>query len=383
MDRSQLRNMIESGRSVALDCYAIGRSIPPDDSVGRLFRNDVLNKSVLIKRYEKALPTARQSMIVNTLVYFPYDFDNPYDGGESLSFSDGRFYRALGEKVSSGSQTDEIRERIEQDMNILALLDSMHSLDPFLFKSKAEQAEIAGGIHPYYFAISNQEWDKIRIPIREKISRLVTMALGSVAEGTGDRAREQYVERFLTKIWQARDVEGIEPFIRAMQISPEKAPEVFFAWKAVCYYQVRFSELLDRLKTMYQWVGHNQLCYPVDHVRLPQEQQSRIRARRGALREKMKEGYVAAQRVISSYELSYQRFVEDDMPQLFIKFLGDAENSYLGLAAHVSVATHSVNLWKWYVAEYGAELRHAQFMELFDGLTMLNGVENARGAQTV
>ena len=78
MDRSQLRNMIESGRSVALDCYAIGKSIPDDDSVGRLFKNDVLNKSVLIKRYEKALPTARQSMIVSTLVYFPYDFDNPY-----------------------------------------------------------------------------------------------------------------------------------------------------------------------------------------------------------------------------------------------------------------------------------------------------------------
>lgn len=383
MDRSQLRNMIESGRSVALDCYAIGRSIPPDDPVGRLFQNDVLNKSVLIKRYEKALPTARQSVIVNTLVYFPYDFDNPYDGGESLNFNDGRFYRTLGEKVSSGRQTDEIRERVDKDMNLLSLLDSMHSLDPFLFKSKAEQAEIESSIHPSYFAISNQEWDKIRIPIREKISRLVTMALGSVAEGTDNKARDQYVERFLTKIWQARDVDGIEPFIKAMQISPDKAPEVFFAWKAVCYYQVRFGELLDRLKTMYQWVGHNQLCFPVDYVRLSQDQQASIKARRNALREKMKDGYIAANKVISAYELSYQKFVEDDKPQLFIKFLGDAENSYLGLAAHVSVATHSVNLWKWYITEYGAELRQAQFMELFDGLTMLHGVESAGTKQTV
>ncbi|MDA0661777.1 MAG: hypothetical protein O3B08_02940 [Proteobacteria bacterium] len=352
MDRSQLRNMIESGRSVALDCYSVGKTIPAGDPMGRLFQNDVLNKSILIKRYEKALPTARQSMIVNTLVYFPYDFDNPFDGGESISFSDGRFYRTLGEKVLSGRHTDESRNRIDRDMNVLGLLDSMHSLDPFLFKSKAEQAEIESGIHPSYFAISSQEWDKIRIPIREKISRLVTMALGTVVEGTDTKARDQYVERFLTKIWQARDVEGIEPFIKAMQISPEKAPEVFFAWKAVCYYQVQFSEMLDRLKTMYQWVGHNQLCYPVDFVRLPKEQLESIKLRRELLRQKMKEGYIAANKVINAYELSYKKFVDEDKPQLFIKFLGDAENSYLGLAAHVSVATHSVNLWKWYVAQY-------------------------------
>lgn len=33
MNRSQLRNMIQSGRTVALDCYAIGKSIDADDAV--------------------------------------------------------------------------------------------------------------------------------------------------------------------------------------------------------------------------------------------------------------------------------------------------------------------------------------------------------------
>ncbi len=41
-NRSQLRNIIESGRSIALDCYAIGKSISDDDSVGKLFKNEVL-----------------------------------------------------------------------------------------------------------------------------------------------------------------------------------------------------------------------------------------------------------------------------------------------------------------------------------------------------
>ena len=63
------------------------------------------------------------------------------------------------------------------------------------------------GIHPEYFAISDQEWDAIRLPIRDKISKLVDKALGESKGGTAEKlAREQYVERFLSKIWQAKDV---------------------------------------------------------------------------------------------------------------------------------------------------------------------------------
>ena len=78
-----------------------------------------------------------------------------------------------------------------------------------------------------------------------------------MGEDTDNLARQKYVERVLTKIWKARDVEGIEPFIHAMQIQPENAPEVFFAWKAVCYYQVRYNDMLNSLKALFQWVGHN------------------------------------------------------------------------------------------------------------------------------
>jgi len=54
MNRSQLRNMIESGRAVALDCCAIGKSIEKDDPIGQLFTNDMLNKSVILKKIWEA-----------------------------------------------------------------------------------------------------------------------------------------------------------------------------------------------------------------------------------------------------------------------------------------------------------------------------------------
>ena len=375
MNRSQLRNVIESGRAIALDCYSIGKEIPADDPVGKLFETDILNKSVLLKQFEKALATARQPVIISTLVYFPYDFDNVYDGGESLNFSDSNFHNALAFKITKGEAGKEVLDRIGADLKVLELINSMHSLDPFMLRSKAEQQGLEKLIHSAYFAISPAEWDKIRLPIREKISKLVSKALAAM-DGSGDPlAREQYVERFLMKIWQAKDIDGIEPFIKAMQIQPEKAPEVFFAWKAVCYYQVRFQEVQHKLKTLFQWAGHNQLCFPVDHIRLSPEEVAQIRAKRDVLRQKMREGYVSAHQVLGEYERSYNLFVDEDKPQKFMGFLESSENSYLSLASHVSIATHSVNLWKWYIEQFGPELRYAQFRELFDGLTSFYGVD--------
>lgn len=377
MNRSQLRNIIDSGRAIALDFYAISREIPNDDPVGRLFKTDLLNKTVLMKRYEAALPTARQDVIVNTLVYFPYDFENPYDGGEVLTFGDANFSNAFEFKITQRHNTQAMDEAVKHDLERLQLLDSIHSLDPFLLRCRAEKFGVANTIHERYFMISDNEWESIRVPIREKISRLVSKALGKVDADHDLSIREHYIERFLSKIWEAKDIQGIEPFVRALQIAPAKAPEVFFAWKAVCYYHVRFRALQAELNKMFQWVGSNRLCYPSDSTGEPNAEQKLIIARREKLRHKMRVGYQKACDVIDDYERSYNRFVEDGRPQAFVGFLLNSENVYMNLASHVSVATHSINVWQWYMEQYGMELRHAQFVELFDGLTMLYGVEQA------
>ncbi|MDD9918659.1 MAG: hypothetical protein OXT01_28760, partial [Rhodospirillaceae bacterium] len=237
--RSQLRNIIDSGRSIAIDCYAIGRTIDTKDKIGRLFKTDVMNKTVVFKRFQSGGSKRKDGPIsIDTTVYFPHDFDKVYDGGESVALGEPTFQKTLALKISNGAASKEMMKRIAQDLRILHLFGSMHSLDPFIFRSKAEQIGIDKVIHPAYFAISATEWQAIREPIREKISRLVSKALG----GAGGSAQDTHVERFLTKIWEAKDIDGIEPFIKAMQIDAERAPEIFFAWKAVCYYQVRYGE---------------------------------------------------------------------------------------------------------------------------------------------
>lgn len=323
--RSQLRNIIDSGRAIAIDCYAIGKTIDNEDPVGRLFKTDVMNKTVVFKRFLGDDKPKDGAVAIDTTVYFPYDFDKVYDGGESISMQDEGFQKTLAMKISHGTASKDMMKRIAQDLQILNLFQTLHSLDPFIFRSKAEQAGIDESIHPAYFAMSASEWEAIREPIREKIARLVSRALGSV-EG---KSQDKQIERFLAKIWEAKDIDGIEPFIRAMQIEPERAPETFFAWKAVCYYQVRFRDLLPDLKTLFGWVGNNHLCFPSDHVALRFDDKRRIKNLRESLREKMRDNYLEANKVLGAYEDSYNQFVHEGQPQGFMSFLQNSDESYL------------------------------------------------------
>ena len=109
MDRAQLRNMFASSRAVALDCYEIGNEIPPYDPAGLLFKTRIMNHSVILKRFEPALATARQPIVVTTVVYFPYDTKNRFDGGESLDFNAYSFLSDLLFKITKDEITHEIQ----------------------------------------------------------------------------------------------------------------------------------------------------------------------------------------------------------------------------------------------------------------------------------
>lgn len=392
MDRTELTNVIDSGRSVALDCYAIGGDIPDGDPVGRLFDTDILNKSVILKQYERIQPKATKSTMfdaeflkqfgggkkaepmvnVNTVIYFPYDFDDVYEGGESIVYRGRGFIHLFAEKIALGLPSRDLMLRLKADVEMLDLLDAMHSLDPFLLRAKAEQVGLMAEIHPKYLAISQQEWDQIQIPIRDKISRLVSKALGNKTDAG---VEQDQVSLLLDKIWHAQDVDGIEPFVRSLQIEEREAPSLFFAWKAVCYYQYRFALMKEEMKTMFHWMGNDQLCFPADFLQISKGQRNRIVERRKALRLTARDGFVAAHKVLSEYEHSYNQFVNEDQPRHFLSFLANAENSYLELAGHVSIATHCLNFWRRSMARHGPEMRYHEFKPLFDGLLALYNVK--------
>src|SRR3546814_163224 len=192
---------------------------------------------------------------VRTVIYFPSNLPNVSEGWDSALFDDPSFHRVLELKtgVDANGATPPVGHVM--DLEVLDMIDTLPTLDPFLLRSKAEQLDLHARIHPLYFNISEEEWTRLRAPIRTKIRTLVRRACTSGVGGASADRIEQHVTRFLAKIWEAKDVEGIEDFVRSLEISADRAPDLFFAWKAICYYQARFEDFLPRLRDFYGWLG--------------------------------------------------------------------------------------------------------------------------------
>lgn len=378
MDRVALSKVINAGRSTAFNVHEIGRRIPADDPVGKLFRNKTLNDTLFFKVMEREGSSYRAVSTVQTLLYFPYNLDNVYEGGDSILFDDPKFNKTLQAKTGADSKNEESQIDYIMDLEILEMIYALPTLDPFLLKSKSEQLDLEDRIHPYYFNISEDDWKKIRSPIRSKIRALVHRAFLDRANVSQEQI-EQHVSRFLAKIWEARDIEGIEDFVQSMEIPADRAPELFFAWKAICYYQVQFEERLDEIKQFFVWLGDDKTAVPVDWGRLMPDDRDRVEYMLMGLRDKVRQTYRTMKHVITTYEHSYRAFIEENQPRAFKEFLSHADDDYTNLATCLSANIHAINTWSNMTGTYGNKLRYDQFSELIDTLSILFDMRRQAG----
>lgn len=370
MDRGSLSKVINAGRSTAFNVYDIGRRIPANDPVGKLFRNKTLNETMFFKIMERNETQYSTVSTVQTLMYFPYNLANVYEGGDSILFDDPGFNRMLRVKTGADSKSEESQVDYVMDLEILEMIYSLPTLDPFLLKSKSEQLDLDDRIHAFYFNISEEDWKRIRSPIRTKIRTLVRRAFVSAGDVSVEKM-EQHVSRFLTKIWEAKDIEGIEDFVRSMDIPEERAPELFFAWKAICYYQVQFEDFLPQLKTFFSWLGDDKVAVPVDWARLMPDDRDRVEYSLLGLRDKVRDTYRSIKFVLGNYEQSYRAFIDENQPRAFKDFLSTADEDYTNLATCLSANVHALNVWSKTMDSYGERLRYEQFNEMFDTLSIL------------
>jgi hypothetical protein len=369
MDRAQLAQIIDAGRSSALNCLDIGRSIPDTDRVGRMFRNEALNRCMFFKVMEQITSLKNTISIVQTLIYFPYNIDNVYEGGDSILFDDPSFHRLMQTKMDIDSKSRKGQIDYVLDLELVEMIHALPSLDPFLFKSKAEQLDLLDRVHPNYFNIDEKEWEKIRGPIRKKILTLVRCAFSGV--DADDAKLDNLANRFLEKIWEAKDVEGIEGFVRSMEIPPNQALDLFFAWKAVCFYQAQFQEVLPELRAFFTWIGDDSKTRPIDAMARSRNERKGLVHDVAELRTRIRQSYQKIVRILHIYEDSYRQFVEEGEPKPFKEFLASADDHYHEIAACISATTQAAAFWRERIRRHTERMRYDQFRNLLDTLCVL------------
>jgi hypothetical protein len=344
MDRAQLAQIIDAGRSSALNCLAIGQSITDGDPIGKMFRNEALNRCMFFKVMEQITSLKNTISIVQTLIYFPYNIDNVYEGGDSILFDDPSFHRLMQTKMDIDPKSRKGQIDYVLDLELVEMIHALPSLDPFLFKSKAEQLDLLDRVHPNYFNIDEKEWEKIREPIRTKILTLVRCAFSGV--NAEDAQLDKLANRFLDKIWEAKDVDGIEDFVRSMEIPADQAHDLFFAWKAVCFYQAQFQKFQPELRAFFAWIGDDAKVRPVDAMARPRGDRTALAHDIAELRIRIRQSYQKIVRILRLYEDSYRQFVEEGEPKPFKEFLASADDHYHEIAACLSATTQAAAFWR-------------------------------------
>lgn len=388
MDRQQLARAIDVGRSSTLNCFettkdiaSIGAEIAEDDPLGQMFRNKYLNESIFFKIVESVVIRGKRRYGVETLIYFPYNHENIYEGGDSILVSDHNRAEKLLHKCGLDPAKDDETEASVWDLDMMDMIDELPTLDPFLLKCKAQQLGIDGKLNEAYYNISLEEWNRIQKPIRQKIDALVRKALnmGAGEASADEKVRlkiEQNISKFLRKIWEARDIEGIEDFVYGMEMPPERAPELFFAWKAICYYQVQFSEVEPAMRRLFAWIGNPKTSLPIDFGGLRHETQEQIQRDLKLLRALFRENYTSIVTTLKNYEESYRLFIEENQPGPFKEFLSNADTYYVDLAACLSGNSHAINLLQDQVRRTGTEIFSDQHRQMIDCMLGVFGVDS-------
>jgi len=389
MDRQTLARTLDAGRTSTLNCFAttadiaaMSAAVRDDDEIGPLFRNKYLNNCIVLKIVALTRRDRRRAYATDTLLYFPYNAGNIYEGGDSVLFSDPKRDAMLRHKCGFDPDDRKQVKAIAHDNRILEMLADIPTLDPFLLREKAMQLKVEGEINPAYFDLTHQEWTRFQAPIREKIDALVRRALG-VSHNLRTLDIADHVTKFLDKIWEARDIENIEGFVDSMEIPHDRAPELFFAWKAICYYQAQFRAIEPSLKRLFQWIGDPRTSLPIDLMTLRDELREQVDAEITLLKQRMREYYRETVTILDNYEDSYQQFIERGNPEKFKRFLGDAQHQFLTLAACLSANAHAVNLVEDQWRRGGPQVYAVQHRELLDCLLSIYGIDRAEALAAI
>jgi hypothetical protein len=337
MAGDQLRRKLSAGSSRVFDCERLHRTAlkagaTPDQY---MFHKPSLNRVIYIKEpFTDDRMAEEANRPVGTKLYFSYNEKDAYEGGRSIFVNDPTLRPALS--FHAGIVEDEASEDVSRDMGLLRALEELPSLDPFLLKDRLHADGLK--VHDAYLEISEAEFLEIRDFVMERFRPMVEMAF----EGADRAETATRLRTLVEKIWEAKDMEGLAPILKAMQIQADEGPAIFYAWKGVIYYDYLRNKQRDRWKEYAAFLGKDTI--PTDVV--PKENRDDLDALVAMARSMFKQRWMRIGKILTDYNSAYDElFKERKSPTAFIEFLRNSPTQFFSLGDCISSIDHAIEVW--------------------------------------
>lgn len=359
MKNQYLKPMLDPGSPRVFNVNEMTqRILAEDENASRFFRNKPLNTTVLIKDTVPEIERREAPRSIGTKLYFPFNDTNIYEGGRTIFLHSRNLESALVEQYGEGALP---KDELAEDLRMLAVLNRLPSLDPFLMKDAFLREGIA--VNDAYFQVSQEVWSEIEAFMLQQFEPLVKAAFPE-AMRSDERARS-----LMDAIWEARDLDALQPLIDAFRLPQHKALDTFSSWRGIVYYSYQYQGVQLRLVDLIKWLIAQEEMFAGQPASETRDMAAMLNLVKGELRRE----WQVVERIVRTYRDAYDKMFKANAGSTdFLTFLNGSNETYWKLGNSLGKTTYGIYCWDVLSARFaGRKLPWVQSRGLVSLLRMI------------
>jgi hypothetical protein len=303
----------------------------PEHKALPLFISPVFNRAILLRHRvrgdETYLFMSRRA--VATKIIMPFDDTDLKLGGRSF-FVDQRGY--LEAMQQFGNYRDGYG--LERDLEVMRLIDTVPSLDPFLLREHLRMHQI--DVAQCYFEISAADRKRMYEFVSKNIQALISLATG------GGPTHHTSTSKLVSALLSSEVDEKLEPLRLTLGLAGEDFREGVFSWRGFLYYKWSMMDFWPRIGEVLREVRNIQPT----NIQTPEVTQYINDSRRRIIEAVKAAGHDVGG-TLKTYDEAYAQLVANDNPQAFRDFLLSAPRMFLELGEKIGAISHIASFWKY------------------------------------
>jgi len=328
------------------------------------FKTQQLNRALILKHvlrpHERDLfdrPTKTATKVI-----LPYSAKELELGGVSIFVGERRYEKMLNEAAAR----DQDAVAFEEDLELLRLLGTLPSFDPFLMRERLRHA----GVEPArcYFDLAEADVARMRAFVSREISQLIDLAFATGGRDAGDLS-----SRLAEKLMTDETAKSLDPLRETLRLSGQEYVEGVFAWKGFLYYKWLLEELKPQLAEFRPRFAGCRI------LRASEAEKREMAETRKRILDLMQAANARVEEALLEYGTAFASLA-DGQPGAFRSFLLKAPSMFIPIGEAVGVIRHIDSFWRFRFPDAGMPLLDVdEGVEMFHEFeTTLNGVEFVR-----
>ena len=294
------------------------------------FRNSILNRSIIVKHRlrpnEKEVFRGGRSS--GTKVILPIDPNDLRSGARSFFIGQVGYENILEDVLAASSGAAE-------DVRLLALIDALPSLDPFLMRERLSKQGFAPA--RCYFEITDADMDRMFDFVRREVAPLIGLSFGDVQVGAVDKT-----SKLASKLLANTNDDDLEPLRRGLGLDKAAFDEGMFCWKGFIYYKWVLTALLRDVPPISAEIANVKASGSSSD-----DERRYILSSRTRLSRAVGAACATVRVTIKIYDDAYADLIHNGQPHAFREFLLKAPALFSELGQRLGAVQHIVSFWRY------------------------------------